>query len=77
MSGKGVVGSIIGSVILSVIITSALIYLMAPVFFPVSPEDDIVLQYQYGEWNSPAYIFDDDLVYEKMNDTKISILSFN
>ena len=73
MSGKGVVGSVIGSVILSVVITSALIYFMAPVFLPTSTERDVVLQYQYGEWNSPAYIYDDDLVYEKMNDTEITI----
>ena len=46
---------------------------MAPVFFPVSPEDDIVLQYQYDEWNTPAYIYDDDLSYQKMNDTEITI----
>jgi hypothetical protein len=73
MSGKGVVGSVIGSVILSVVLTSALIYFMAPVFLPTSTERDVVLQYQYGEWNSPAYIYDDDLVYEKMNDTEITI----
>lgn len=73
MSGKGVLGSIIGSVILSVIITSALIYFMAPVFFPGSLERNIVLQYQYDEWNSPAYIFDNELAYKKMNDTEIAI----
>jgi hypothetical protein len=73
MSGRGVVGSIIGSVILSVIITSALIYFMAPVFLPVPPERDVVLQYQYGEWNSPSYIFDDELTYKKMNDTELTI----
>ncbi len=69
MSGKGVLGSIIGSVILSVIITSALIYFMAPVFLPGSLERNIVLQYQYEEWNSPAYIFDNELTYKKMDDT--------
>ena len=73
MSGKGVVGSIIGSVILSVIITSALIYFMAPVFLPVPPEQNIVLQYQYDEWNTPSYIFDNEVSYKKMNDTEITI----
>jgi hypothetical protein len=73
MSGKGIVGSIIASVILSVVITGALIYFMAPVILPVSPERDIVLQYQYNEWNSPAYIFDDELAYKKMEDTEITI----
>jgi hypothetical protein len=73
MSGKGIVGSIIGSVILSVVIMSSLLYFMAPVFLPVSPEQDIVLQYKYDEWNTPSYIFDNELTYQKMNDTEITI----
>jgi len=73
MSRKGIVGSIIASVILSVVITSALMYVMAPVFFPSPLRRDVVLQYQYGEWNSPAYIFDNELAYKKMEETEIII----
>ena len=73
MSGKGVVGSILGSVILSIVIMSGLLYFMAPIFLPISSEQDLVLQYKYDEWNSAAYIFDDDLSYQKMEDTEITI----
>ncbi|MHA2037498.1 MAG: hypothetical protein ACW98X_13770 [Promethearchaeota archaeon] len=73
MSGKGVLGSIIGSVVCSVLIMSTLVYFMAPVLFPVPPDRDVVVQYKYGEWNTPSYIFDNDLTFQKMNDTEISI----
>jgi hypothetical protein len=46
---------------------------MAPVLFPVPPDRDVVVQYKYGEWNTPSYIFDNDLTFQKMNDTEISI----
>jgi len=36
-------------------------------------EQDLVLQYKYQEWNSTAIITHDDLVYEKMNETELSI----
>ncbi|MFW9895509.1 MAG: hypothetical protein ACFFD7_06875 [Candidatus Thorarchaeota archaeon] len=73
MSGKGVLGSIIGSVVCSVLIMSALVYFMAPIFFPIPPDRDVVIQYKYGEWNTPSYIYDNELTYKKMNDTEISI----
>jgi len=73
MSGKGVLVSIIGGVICSVIIMSGLVYFMAPTLFPVPPDRDIVLQYKYGEWNTPSYIFDNELTDQKMNDTELSI----
>lgn len=46
---------------------------MAPIFLPASSERDIVLQYRYEEWNSPAYIFDNEISYKKMQDTELTI----
>ena len=33
----------------------------------------LVLQYKYQEWNSTAYVTEYNLVYQKMNDTELSI----
>jgi len=69
MSGKSVVGSIIASVI----IMSAITFLALPFIFPGVSEKNIVLQSKFGEWNSPAYIWDYDIAYEKMEDTEMNI----
>ena len=73
MSRKGLVGSIIGSIVCSVLIMSGLLYFIGPTLLPGLTDQDILLQYQYEEWNSQAYIFDTDLTYQKMEDTEINI----
>jgi hypothetical protein len=70
MSTKSVVGAMVGSIL----ITTALIWGL--LFMGVLPGVDtknVVLQEKYGEWNSPAYIFDNQLTYTKMPDTELSI----
>lgn len=73
ISGKAVVGSIIGSVIISALIMGGFIYFGLPMIFPHVEEGNVVLQTKYGEWDTPAYIFDDELSSKKMNDTELSI----
>ncbi len=87
MSGKAVVGSIIGAVICSVLIMGGLLYFIGPVFLPGLTEQDtdlqneileledqdLVLQYQYQEWDSDATISDYNVTYTKMNETELSI----
>lgn len=74
MSGKGVAASIIGSVLFSVILMSTLLYFIAPILLPAAHEQNIVVQYRYEEWNSPAYIFDNEMTYKKMEDTQIDLI---
>ena len=70
MSTKAVVGSIIASIL----ITSGLIW--GVLYLGVLPGVDTkntVIQTKYGEWNSPAYIFDNQLTYTNMTDTELTI----
>jgi hypothetical protein len=43
-----------------------------PMIFPVLSGEGVVLQTKYAEFNSPAYIFDDDLNYQKMPNTELN-----
>jgi hypothetical protein len=70
MSSKSIIGSMVGSII----ITLAIVWSLG--FFGVIPGVDTkntVLQTRYGEWNSPAYIYDDDLSYVQMTDTELTV----
>lgn len=70
MSSKSVIGSMIGSIL----ITLGIVWSLG--FFGVIPGVDTkntVIQTKYGEWNSPAFIYDDDLSYVKMTDTELTI----
>jgi hypothetical protein len=78
MSGKAVVGSMLGSIL----ITVGLIWGLA--FFDLLPglgtnttnivnPKNGVIQLKYGEWNSPSYIFDNQLTYVKMTDTELNV----
>ncbi|MFX1477634.1 MAG: hypothetical protein ACFFCI_05850 [Promethearchaeota archaeon] len=70
MSGKSVIGGMIGSIA----ITLAIIWgLGFAGFFPGVDMKNVVIQTKYGEWNSPAYIFDNQLSYVKMEDTELTI----
>lgn len=70
MSGKSVIGSMAGSIL----ITLGIIWGLAFVgFFPGVDTKNVVIQTKYGEWNSPAYIFDNQLSYVKMEDTELTI----
>jgi hypothetical protein len=73
--GKGTIaGSIIGSIIGSVAIVAVLAFFMIPLVFPAVNTNSIVVQSKFGEWDSPAYIFDDQTSnYIKMTDTEINI----
>jgi hypothetical protein len=72
--GKGAIaGSIIGSIIGSVAIVAVLGFFLMPLIFPAVNTNSIVVQSKFGEWNSPAYVFDDQLNYIKMTDTEINI----
>jgi hypothetical protein len=73
--GKGAIaGSIIGSIIGSVAIVAVLAFFMIPLVFPAVNTNSILLQSKFGEWNSPAYLFDDQTAnYIKMTDTEINI----
>jgi hypothetical protein len=70
MSSKSVIGSIIGSVL----ITMGIIWGLAFVgFLPGVDTKNTLIQTQYGEWNSPAYVFDYQLTPVKMPETEINI----
>ncbi|MFX1355681.1 MAG: hypothetical protein ACFFA8_00215 [Promethearchaeota archaeon] len=70
MSSKSILVSILGSAV----IIGLLGFFLLPFLFPAVNSNSIVLQSSYREWNSEAYIFDDDtLDYVKMNDTELSI----
>ncbi len=70
MSSKSVIGSIIGSVL----ITMGIIWGLAFVgFLPGVDTKNTLIQTQYGEWNSPAYVFDYQLTPVKMPDTELTI----
>jgi hypothetical protein len=70
MSSKSIIGSMIGSIL----ITLGIVWSLG--FFGVIPGVDTkntLIQTKYGEWNSPAFIYDDDLSYVKMTDTELTI----
>jgi len=74
MSGKSVLGCILGSIIGSVIIVGILGYLLLPTIYPGIQTNPVIVQSQYQEWDSAAYVWDDDTTnYLKMNDTEMSI----
>jgi hypothetical protein len=70
MSSKSIIGSMIGSIL----ITLGIVWSLG--FFGVIPGVDTkntLIQTKYGEWNSPAFIYDDDLSYVQMTDTELTI----
>lgn len=70
MSSKSVIGGMIGSIL----ITLGLVWGLAFVgFLPGVDTKNSVLQTKYGEWNSPAYILDNQLTYVKMPDTELTL----
>ena len=74
MAKGAIAGSIIGSIIGSVAIVAVLGFFMIPLVYPAVNTNSIVVQSKFGEWDSQAYIFDDQMAnYIKMNDTEISI----
>ncbi|MHA2288202.1 MAG: hypothetical protein ACXABG_05400 [Promethearchaeota archaeon] len=72
MSGKSAILTILGSIVGSVAIMTVLSIFVLPMIFPVLSGEGVVLQTKYGEFNSPAYIFDDGLTYQKMPDTELN-----
>jgi hypothetical protein len=70
MSGKSVIGSIIGSILITLGIIWGLGFIG---FFPGVDTKNNLIQTQYGEWNSPAYIYDNQLSYVKMTDTELNV----
>ena len=70
MSGKAVAGSIIGSILITLGIIWGLGFIG---FFPGVDTKNTVIQTKYGEWNSPAYIFDNQLTYVKMAGTELNV----
>jgi hypothetical protein len=73
MGSKSSAGSIIASVLISLILMSAIIYFGLPFLFPSINEENKLAQVQSGTWNSPSFIFDNDLAYQKMEDTELDI----
>ncbi|MFW9877307.1 MAG: hypothetical protein ACFFG0_29805 [Candidatus Thorarchaeota archaeon] len=79
MSAKSAIFSIIVSILCSVLITAGLLYFIGPVILPdlnevsTLEEKDLVLQYKYQEWDSDAWVTDYNVVYQKINDTELSI----
>jgi len=74
MSGKSVFGSILVSILGSIIIIGLLGYFLLPTIYPNTQTNPIIIQSKYQEWNSEAYIWDDDTSdYLKMEDTEINI----
>jgi hypothetical protein len=73
--GKGaIVGSVIGSITGSVAIVALLGFFLMPIVFPAVNTSSIVVQSKFGEWDSQAYIFDDQTAnYIKMPDTEINM----
>lgn len=72
MSGKSVFISILGSIVGSVAVMTLLSIFVMPMIFPVLSGEGVVLQTKYAEFNSPAYIFDNTLTYQKMPDTELN-----
>jgi hypothetical protein len=70
MSGKAVVGSIIGSILITLGIIWGLGFIG---FFPGVDTKNTLIQTRYGEWNSPAFIYDNQLSYVKMTDTELNV----
>jgi len=70
MSGKSIIGSMVGSIVITLGIIWGLAFIG---FIPGVDTKNTVIQTNYGEWNSPAYIFDNQLSYVKMEDTELTI----
>ena len=70
MSGKSIIGSMVGSIVITLGIIWGLAFIG---FIPGVDTQNTVIQTKYGEWNSPAYIFDNQLSYVKMEDTELTI----
>jgi hypothetical protein len=70
MSGKSIIGSMVGSIVITLGIVWGLAFIG---FIPGVDTKNTVIQTNYGEWNSPAYIFDNQLSYVKMEDTELTI----
>lgn len=70
MSGKSIIGSMLGSIVITLGIVWGLAFIG---FIPGVDTKNTVIQTKYGEWNSPAYIFDNQLSYVKMEDTELTI----
>ena len=70
MSSKSVFGSIIGSVLITLGIIWGLSFVG---FLPGVDTKNTLIQTQYGEWNSPAYVFDHQLTPVKMPETELTI----
>ena len=70
MSGKSVIGAMLGSILITIGIIWGLGFFG---FFPGVDTKNTVIQTKYGEWNSPAYIFDNQLTYVKMAGTELNV----
>jgi hypothetical protein len=70
MSGKSIIGSMVGSIVITLGIIWGLAFIG---FIPGVDTKNTVIQTKYGEWNSPAYIFDNQLSYVKMEETELTI----
>jgi len=74
MGQKSILGSILGSTISSVVIVGILGLFLIPLIFPAVDTSSIVLQSKYGEWDTEAYLTDDQTTdYLKMTDTELII----
>jgi hypothetical protein len=70
MSGKSIIGAMIGSILITLGIIWGLGFIG---FFPGVDTKNTLIQTRYGEWNSPAFIFDNQLSYIKMTDTELNV----
>ena len=70
MSGKSIIGSMLGSILITLGIIWGLGFIG---FFPGVDTKNTVIQTRYGEWNSPSFIFDNQLTYVKMTDTELNV----
>jgi hypothetical protein len=79
MSKKSLVGSIIVSVALSAIITGGLSFFILPIIYPnmiqapTFEDEGIVLQSMYTEFNTEGIVTYNNITFQKIPDTEVSI----
>ena len=78
MSESPTFGIIMGSVLITLIISAAGTYFILPLIFPnleaeQAIEEGILLQSEFLQTETDAYIYDDSMDYTKMSDTEINI----